>query len=74
MDTNDLSQRQCSVKNILSRYVLIRENNKEGKRVSNALYTPYKMFSESHAPGIQKLTNESAGFKWHIVGMTSSAS
>ena len=35
-------------------------NNKEGKRVSNALYTSYKMFSESQAPGIQKLTNESA--------------
>ncbi len=44
-------------------YVLPRINNKEGKRVSNALYTPYKMFSESHAPGIQKLTNESARFK-----------
>ena len=42
--------------------ILSRVNNKEGKRVSNALYTPYKMFSESHAPGIQKLTNQSARF------------
>ena len=40
--------------------ILSRVNNKEGKRVSNALYTQYKMFSESHTPGIQKLTNESA--------------
>ena len=51
-----------------------RVNNKEGKRVSNALYTPCKMFSESHAPGIQKLTNESTRFKLYIVGVTSSAS
>ena len=40
----------------------------------NALYTPYKMFSESHAPGIQKLTNESAQFKWYFVGVVSSIS
>jgi hypothetical protein len=40
-----------------------RVNNKEGKRVSNALYAPYGMFSESHAPGTQKLTNESTRFK-----------
>ena len=49
-------------------------NNKEEKRVSNALYTPYKMFSESHAPGIQKSTNQSARFTWYIVGVASSAS
>ena len=54
--------------------IIARVNNKGGKRVSNALYVPYKMFSESHAPGIQKLTNESARFKWHIVGVVSSAS
>ena len=36
---------------------------KEGKRVSNALYGLCKMFSESHAPGIQILTNQSARFK-----------
>ena len=40
-------------------YVTRSVNNKEGKRVSNAPYTPYKMFSESHASGIQKLINES---------------
>ena len=51
--------------------MLSRINN-EGKRVSNALYTPYKMFSESHAPGIQKLTNQR--FKWYVVGVASSAS
>ena len=28
----------------------------------------YKLFSESHVPGIQKLTNESIRFKWYIVG------
>ena len=33
------------------RWVLSRNNNyKEEKRVMNALYTPYKIFSESHAP------------------------
>ena len=32
-------------------------NNKEGKRVLNALYALYKIFLESHMPGIQKLTN-----------------
>ena len=55
-------------------YILPRVNNKERKRVSNVLYTPYEMFSESHAPGIQKLTNESARFKWYVVGVASSAS
>ena len=34
--------------------IYARVNNKEEKRVLNALYTPYKMFSESHVPGIQK--------------------
>ena len=29
-------------------------------RVSNARYAPCKMFSESHAPGIKKLTNKNA--------------
>ena len=33
--------------------VLSRVNNKKGKRVSDALYTLCKMFSESHASGIQ---------------------
>ena len=33
-------------------------HNKEEKRVSNVLYALCKMFSESHAPGIQTLTNE----------------
>ena len=47
---------------------------KEEKRVSNALYALCKMFSESHVPGIQTLTNESAGFKSLILGMASSAS
>ena len=42
--------------------------------MSNVLYAPYKMFSESHVPGIQTLTNESAQFKYLIVGMASSAS
>ena len=56
------------------KWLLSRVNNKERKRVSNALYTPYEMFSESHAPGIQKLTNESARFKWYVVGVASSAS
>ena len=55
-------------------YILSRVNNKERKRVSNELYTPYEMFSESHAPGIKKSTNESARFKWYIVGVASSAS
>ena len=51
----------CSVNlSVHLNLVIARVNNKEGKRVSNALYTPYKMFSESHTPGIQKLTNESA--------------
>ena len=34
-----------------------RVYNKEEKRVSNTLYALCKMFSESHAPGIQTLTN-----------------
>ena len=46
-------------------------NDKEGKRVSNVLYTPNKIFSESHVPGIQKLTNESTQFKWYVVAMAS---
>ena len=54
--------------------VLSRVYNKEEKRVSNALYAVCKMFSESHVPGIQTLTNESARFKYLIVGMASSAS
>jgi hypothetical protein len=40
-----------------------RVNNKEGKRVLNALYAPYKMFSENHTPEIKILTNESARLK-----------
>ena len=40
----------------------------------NALYALCKMFSESHAPGIQTLTNESMQFKYLIVGMALSAS
>ena len=32
------------------------------------------MFSESHAPGIQMLTNESTRFKYLSVGMASSES
>jgi hypothetical protein len=28
--------------------------NKEGKRVLNTLYAPYRTFSESNAPGIKK--------------------
>ena len=55
-------------------YMSTRVNNKEGKRVSNSLYTPYKMFSDSHVPGIKKLTNQSARFKWYVVGVASSAS
>ena len=39
--------------------------------MSNALYALYKMFS---ALGIQTLTNESARFKYLIVGVASSAS
>ena len=55
-------------------YIISRVNNKEEKRVSNALYSPYKMFTESHVPGIQKWTNQSARFKWYVVGVASSAS
>ena len=42
-----------------------RVYNREEKRVSNALYALCKMlmFSESHMPGIQTLTNENARFK-----------
>ena len=44
---------------------LSRVNNKE-KRVSNVLYALCTlMHAESNVPGIQKLTNESAQFKWH---------
>ena len=32
------------------------------------------MYSESHTPGIYKLTNESARFKQPVVGVASSAS
>ena len=53
--------------------VKARVYNKEEKRVSNALYAPCKMFSESHAPGIQTLTNENARFKYIIIGVASSA-
>ena len=49
-------------------------NNKEGKRVLNVLYALCKMFSEDHAPGIQRLTNENARFKYLIVGVASTAS
>ena len=37
-----------------------RVYSKEEKRVSNVLYAPCKVFSESHMPGIQTLANESA--------------
>ena len=40
-------------------YILSRVKN-ESNRVSNALYAPRKMFSKSHTPEIQKLTNENA--------------
>ena len=59
----------------LSTYTIPRVNNKEReKRVSNTLYAPYKMSAENHASGIQKLTNESAHFKWYVVSVASSAS
>ena len=48
--------------------------SKEDKRVSNALYALCKMFSESHVPGIQIMTNESVRFKYLILGVASSAS
>ena len=38
------------------------------------VYDLCKMFSESHAPGIQTLTNENAQFKHLIVGVASRAS
>ena len=40
----------------------------------NALYALCKMFSGSHAPGIQTLTDENMQFKYLTVGVTSSAS
>ena len=40
--------------------LISRVYNKERKRVSNTLYDPCNMCSESHVPGIQTLTNESA--------------
>ena len=54
--------------------LLPRVHNKKEKRVLNALYAPCKMFSESHVPGIQTLTNERVEFKNLIVGVASSAS
>ena len=42
--------------------------NKEEKRVSNTLYATCKMFLESHAPGIQTLTNESVRPLFHNCG------
>ena len=54
-------------------YLLTRVYNKEEKRVSNMLYAPCKMFSESHTPGIQTLTYESVRFKCLIMGVASSA-
>ena len=50
-----------------------RVYSKEEKGVSNVLYAPCKVFSESHTPGIQTLTNEGARFKYLIVGTASSA-
>ena len=44
-----------------------RVDNKGEKRVSNALYALCKMSAENHLLGIQKLTNESARFKWYVV-------
>ena len=44
-------------------FITSKVYNKERKRVLNALYGPCNMCSESHAPGIQTLTNESARFK-----------
>ena len=44
------------------------------KEESNVLYALCKMFSESHVPGIQTLTNENARFKYLIVGMALGAS
>ena len=67
-------RRKCIPGLVVTADMLPRVNNKEGKRASNALYTLYKMFLESHAPGIQKLTNESAQFKCYVVGVASSAS
>ena len=59
---------------VIQAQILTMFVRKEGKRVSNALYGLCKMFLESHAQGIQMLTNQSTRFKWPIVGMVSSAS
>ena len=57
-----------------SNFFLTRVYTKEEKRVSNVLYGLCKMFSESHAPGIQTLTNESTRFKYVLMSVASSAS
>ena len=53
--------------------VVLRVDNKREKRVSNALYALCKISAESHAPGVQKYTNENIQFKWYIVGVALSA-
>ena len=58
----------------LSHVILARVYNKEEKWVSNTLYALCKMFSESHAPGIQKLTSENTQFRTLIVDVALSAS
>ena len=50
-----------------------RVGNRE-KRVSNVLYALCRMSAESNMPGIQKFTNESSRFKWHVMGVALSAS
>ena len=40
---------------------------RKGIELLNSQYGPYEMFSESHAPEIQTLTNKSAQFKIEIV-------
>ena len=50
----------CTIYSALGKCLATRVYNKERKRVSNVLYGPCNMCSESHAPGIQTLTNESA--------------
>ena len=65
------------VSSIHNMYITIVKSsirNKEEKRVSNVLYALCKMFSESHTPGIQTLTNEKTRFNYLIVGMALSAS
>ena len=42
--------------------------------MSNALYALYRTSAESHVPGIQKLTNESARIKWYVMGVALHAS